>query len=200
LKANHKFVASFAAMALLVALAVTALFWSFSQMKHAAEARKHTFVVIHSANELMSALIDAETGERGYLLTGDKAYLEPYLAVQGSISGRLEELRQASLSSAGHKHLDALVPLITAKLAYLSRNIELRRINDMAAALTNVRGVHGKPLMDSLRAEMSSFIQIVYAAPCTFNRLFDISTNTAGAQESGSYGNKEFARTSAGDE
>jgi len=145
---------------LLVAVMAAVSFRAFSQIKEAGEARKHTFVIISSAQDLMSALKDAETGERGYLLTGDKAYLEPYLSVRDSISGQLENLRQLSLISAAHKHLDTMAPLIVAKMAELSHVIELRRNNGMTAALTVVSSGQGKQLMDSIRSEMSGFIQI----------------------------------------
>jgi CHASE3 domain sensor protein len=49
---------------------------------------------------LLSALKDAETGQRGYLLTGDEAFLEPYVAVRDGVRSQLEELRQLTTSSA----------------------------------------------------------------------------------------------------
>ena len=135
-------------------------FWAFSQIEETARARKHTFVEIQSASELLVSLIDAETGQRGYLLTGEDAFLEPYLAVRDSISSRLEQLRQRTLISDANKHLDALAPLIDDTLAYLSNTIEMRRNHNMAGALANVRGNQGKRLMDSIRAEIHDFIQI----------------------------------------
>ena len=160
MKANHKIAALLAGTALLVALGVGASFRVFRQVEAAGEARKHAFVVINSANDLLSELRDAETGQRGYTLTGDKAFLEPYLAVRDSISGHLEELRRLAAASTAHRHLDALVPLVDAKLAELSRIIELRRKHDLTAALAAVRGGQGKRLMDSIRAEMKGFTQI----------------------------------------
>ena len=71
-----------------MALGVALSFWAFRQIRQAAEARRHTYVVISSADDLLSALKDAETGQRGYLLTGDEAFLEPYLAVRDSVSGQ----------------------------------------------------------------------------------------------------------------
>ncbi|MGD1215904.1 MAG: PAS domain S-box protein [Terriglobales bacterium] len=164
MKATHKIVASLAIAALLVALGVVASFWAFRQIKEAADAREHTLVVIQSANEFLSALIDAETGQRGYLLTGDEAFLEPYLAVRDSVSGRLEKLQQLTLTSAAHKHLDTLAPLMDAKLAEMSHVIELRRDNGMTVVLAVVGSGQGKRLMDSIRAEMRSFIQIEESA------------------------------------
>lgn len=121
MKNTHKIVAWLAGVALLIAgvMVLVVSFWAFSQIEKSAESRKHTFVVINSAGDFLSALIDAETGQRGYSLTGDEAFLEPYLAVRDSFSGQLEELRQITLISAAHKHLDALAPLVDAKGGYV---------------------------------------------------------------------------------
>jgi two-component system CheB/CheR fusion protein len=165
MKNTRKIVASLAGVVLLVAAAaVVVSFWAFSQMEKAAEARKHTYVVISRAGDLLSALRDAETGQRGYSLTGNEAFLEPYLAVRDSVRGQLEELRQLTLISAAHKHLDALAPLLDTKLAEMSHVIELRRNHDMTAVLAAVGSGQGKRLMDSIRAETRSFIQIEESA------------------------------------
>jgi diguanylate cyclase (GGDEF)-like protein len=159
MKNTYKIVASLAGVALLIAMVVIPL-WAFSQIKEAAEARKHTYLIINRAENLLSELRDAETGQRGYSLTGDEAFLEPYLAVRNSISGHLEELRQLTLSSAAHKHLDAMAPLIAVKLAEMQHVIELRRNHDMTVVLAVVGSGKGKQLMDSIRAEKNSFIQL----------------------------------------
>ena len=65
----------FAGAALLVALGVVVSFSAFRQIEEAAEARKHTYVLINRADDFLSALRDAETGQRGYSLTGDEAIL-----------------------------------------------------------------------------------------------------------------------------
>src|SRR5437016_743729 len=46
----------------------------------ASEWRKHTYEVLNSLDKCVAELVDAETGQRGFLLTGDEAYLEPYHA------------------------------------------------------------------------------------------------------------------------
>jgi PAS domain S-box-containing protein len=148
------------AVLLVVALGVLVSFQAFKQMKEASEERKHTFIVINSATELMSALKDAETGQRGYALTGDETFLETYLAVRDNVGGRLKELRELTLLRDAHKHLDALAPLMDAKMAEMSHVIDLRRRNDMTALQAAVGGSKGKRLMDLIRAEMKSFIQI----------------------------------------
>ena len=163
MKNSSKITTSLVAMALLISAAVVLIsFWAFRQIEESADARKQTNLAISRAEDLLSKLIDTETGERGYLLTGDESFLEPYLIERDTVSSTLQELNQlASIkSSAVEKHLKALAPLIVAKLAFLSNTIKLRRNNDMTAALANVRSSQGKPLMDTIRAEINSFIQI----------------------------------------
>jgi PAS domain S-box-containing protein len=145
---------------LLSAAVLVPSFWVFRQTKEASEARMLTNDLIARADGLVSALIDAESGQRGYLLTDDAIFLEPYTAVRERISEQLLNLRRLSSLRVAQEHLDKVAPLIYAKLGYLSQNIELRRNNDMPAALANVRGSQGKQLMDSIRAEMGDFIQV----------------------------------------
>ncbi len=109
---------------------------------------------------MLSALRDAETGERGYALTGEPAFLEPYHAVRDGIGGRLDELRRNTRATAAHPSLDALEPLVAAHLEQLSHVVELRRKPDMAAVLAAVGNGAGKRLMDSIREEMGRFLEI----------------------------------------
>ena len=160
MKNTHKIAASFAGAAILVFMLVAGSFWSFSQIDEAAEARKHSYIIIHRANDLLSALKDAETGQRGYLLTGDKAFLKPYLAVRDGIIGNLEELRRLTLTNSARHKLDVLTPFMVAKLADMSHTLDLRSKYGMNAALLAVNSGKGKLLMDSIRTEMKSFIQI----------------------------------------
>ena len=161
MKTVHKIVTWLSVVVLLVvALGVLISFRAFRQMKEASEERKHTFIILSSAADLLSALKDAETSQRGYALTGDEAFLEPYLAVSSGVSGRLKELRELTLIRAAHKHLDALAPLMDAKMAEMSHVIELRRNNEITAVLAAVGGGEGKRLMDSIRVEMKNFIKI----------------------------------------
>ncbi|MCK9389947.1 MAG: response regulator [Syntrophales bacterium] len=160
MKNSHKIIASLAIAALLVALGVATLLWSFNKTEEAAGMRKHTYVVLGRADDLLSALKDAETGQRGYLLTGDEAFLEPYLKVRDKFIGQLKELRQITLSNAAQKHLDALAPLINAKVIEMAHAIELRRNHDLTAAIAVVASGEGKRLMDSIRGEMRSIVKI----------------------------------------
>jgi CHASE3 domain sensor protein len=79
---------------LLIAMLATDFMLSFEQIKTTFEMRKHNSLVLDKANALFSSLKDAETGQRGYLLTGNADFLEPYLLVQDSITDNLIQLRK----------------------------------------------------------------------------------------------------------
>jgi two-component system sensor histidine kinase EvgS len=160
MKANYKIFALLAGAVSLVALGAAVSFWAFKQIEVSAQTRTHTSNVLKSADDLLSALKDAETGTRGYLLTGDESFLEPYLEVRDSFNDRLNELRQLTLGSATYTHVEALAPIVDARLTHLARTIELYRNNNVTAAIENVRGGEGKGLMDSVRIEIRSINQI----------------------------------------
>jgi signal transduction histidine kinase/CheY-like chemotaxis protein len=149
---------------LLLALGVTESFRAFSQLGEAAAARALSFNTLDRANDLLSKLRDAETGERGYALTGDEAFLEPYLAVRGVVAGDLEGLRRNSSTSTARKDLVAAGPLIDAKMAEMARIIGLRGKQDIAAVIAAERGGQGKRLMDSIQSELGSFITVEHDA------------------------------------
>ncbi len=160
MKIIQKIAASIAGAMLLVALSIAMSFWSFSKIEVASKAREQTNSILNNANNLLSALKDAETGQRGYLLTFDEKFLEPYSAASTVIHARLEDLHRITTISAARQYLDSMTPLIDAKMAELSHVIALRRNHEMASALAIVSGGQGKQLMDSIRAKMTGFIRI----------------------------------------
>jgi len=164
MKIKHKLVAMLVAGILLLALGAAAAFWAFARLEETAELRRHTRELLNHADDLLSSVKDAETGERGYLLTGDATFLRHYLEVRGKLSPDLLELRKLTLISTAAKHLDALAPLLDAKLADMARNIELRRSQDMKVVLASVNSGQGTRLMDSIRTEMRAYVLIQESA------------------------------------
>ncbi len=160
MKATGNIIATLTGAALLVLMVVMGSFSAFKHIGEAAEARRHTSIVIHSADELLSELRDAETGQRGYSLTGDEVFLAPYLSVRDSIVPHREQLRLLTTIDAARIHLDSMAPMIDGKLAELSRVVELRRHHNMRAVIAAIRSRKGKLFMDSIRVQMSSFTAI----------------------------------------
>jgi signal transduction histidine kinase/CheY-like chemotaxis protein len=113
---------------------------------------RHTLEVQNSVSRAFSLLQDAETGQRGYLLTGDLAYLAPFSQADAEIDAELEKLgRLVEDNSFQKQAVSELGSIVDAKRAELRRTIELRRSGDPEAALATVRGDAGKELMDRAR-------------------------------------------------
>jgi diguanylate cyclase (GGDEF)-like protein len=106
-------------------------------------------------SQYLLAMDDAETGQRGYLLTGDPAFLEPYTSgVRNSIA--LEQKIQHSLSGQmpPSKNIALLFQLAAAKRDELAQTIRLYRQGDRSAALDLVKVGRGKSLMDQIRKQI----------------------------------------------
>jgi two-component system CheB/CheR fusion protein len=145
-------------MFMLAVVMTVSTFWAFIQMETSLNARRHSSLVINRAANLLSELKDAETGQRGYSLTGKEEFLEPYYSVKGLIYGHIEELKKLAINGNDFKRLDILAPLVSAKLDEMARVIELRRGNNMPDVIAAVSSGKGKKLMDMIRAEVDGFI------------------------------------------
>ncbi len=138
-----------------VPAALNVWLWNKSQDRIAL----HT-AVIERAERLLSHVKDAETGQRGYLLVGEDAYLEPYreaLATVGHDMAILEGLfaQLADHRAGGPAGLARLRELLDARLAIAAELVDARRNGGSAAALAKERLGEGKAAMDALRAEFA---------------------------------------------
>lgn len=108
--------------------------------------------VLNSTNALLSNMQDAETGQRGFILTGRETYLDPYTQARGSNERVLNRLRRLV---AGRPSLERDVSLLqelsARKMAELARTIELRRAEGVVSAVALVNTDQGKDLMDQIR-------------------------------------------------
>jgi methyl-accepting chemotaxis protein len=112
----------------------------------------HTHTVIEHVGRVVSLLKDAETGQRGFVITGDESFLEPYNAGVGEIGKVVKDLRELTADNPNQqKQLDDAEPLVAAKLAELKRTIDLRRTAGFEATAKIVQGGEGKRIMDDLR-------------------------------------------------
>jgi PAS domain S-box-containing protein len=122
------------------------------RVAQAAEARKHSFEIRALLADLAAQLVDLETGQRGFLLTGNDTYLEPYRGAIKNLDQLLEDLKNATADNPNQqKHIPELEQLIEKKLAELQRTIDLRKEKGLAAANAVVLGGEGKRWMDQIR-------------------------------------------------
>jgi two-component sensor histidine kinase/CHASE3 domain sensor protein len=118
-----------------------------------------TYEVRQQAQELMLAVVDAETGQRGYLLTHDRAYLEPYNRAVASIDSTYRELLGLIEDNPSQTlRMDTLKPVLDAKQDEMAQTITMVGVGDIANAMALLRSDEGKGLMDTIRSTLRSFI------------------------------------------
>lgn len=117
---------------------------------------QHTHRVITALGDLLSAVQDAETGQRGYLLTGDRRYLVPYETALAQVAPGLAEVELLTQDNAGQQtRVVALRRHVNAKLAELRQTIAVRQNSGIAPALAIVNGDSGRVEMDAARNQLA---------------------------------------------
>ncbi len=112
----------------------------------------HTHKVKETLSEVLSSVKDAETGQRGFLLTGEQRYLEPYAAAIKVVDRHIQDLRELTADNRNQqKRLATLQPFLASKLAELAETIALRREHGERAAVQVVLTDRGKNFMDEIR-------------------------------------------------
>ncbi len=114
---------------------------------------EHSHQVRLELADLLSLIEDAETGTRGYVITGDDSYLDPYKSALGLIQTTLADARKLTADSADQqRRLASLSPVIDAKLNDMKEAIDLRRTQGFDAAAKVVLTNAGKTHMEQIRA------------------------------------------------
>ena len=133
---------------------------SFNRARDAEQLVTQTLRVINASGLLLSIMEDAETGERGFLLTGEERYLQPYQSALSTESQARRNLRLLIAdNSAQLARMDKLDALVESKLAVLSRGIALYRTQGRDAALALIFMGEGKRSMDEIRGLSRDMVQ-----------------------------------------
>jgi signal transduction histidine kinase len=130
-------------------------YWSFIRHKEASELVNQSQSRLQKLDNVLSTLKDAETGQRGYLLTGQESYLKPYNSAVKTIARQIEDLRQLTVADPEQQQqIIGLQPLVTRKLTELKQTIDLRKNKGLEAAVQLVSTNQGQALMLQLRQKI----------------------------------------------
>jgi methyl-accepting chemotaxis protein len=108
--------------------------------------------VKHDISSVLLELQDAETGERGYVITGNDSYLDVYYQGRDSVYIKLRNLQSILLDKDQISRADKLKPMIESRLARLSEIIQIRKNLGFAAVGSDDMMKVGKNIMDNIRA------------------------------------------------
>ncbi|MGI8545377.1 MAG: PAS domain S-box protein [Aridibacter sp.] len=139
------------ALIILITLGVFS-YRSVKSMSSALSWEKHTQEVLLKLDDILSLAIDVETGGRGYIITGNEKFLEPYNQASQNIKQNLEQLENLiSDNPAQRAELKNLAEKVEGKTNYTKNLIESRRTNGIESARESIESGRGMKIMNEIR-------------------------------------------------
>lgn len=140
-----------------LSLAITSLTWSFINQQNLVEWWvEHTLQVINESEQALICLMDCETAYRGYLITRDKEYLEPYEMCYKHVNEHIEQLQKLTSDNAEQQaFMPELIQLAKDKIDFSQHVIAVSSASDPKIPghyLVNLKT--GKMIMDKFRADI----------------------------------------------
>ncbi len=152
--------AAFVAAVVIVALIAALFYRSLGEQRASNERFTRSLDTIEQLQVALSRVKDAETGQRGYLLTGNELYLEPFNNARASLPGMVEALKRLIDDNPRLKQrADALQGMIDEKLAELDQTIAMVRAGNGNGAAEIVRSDRGRLSMDRIRALVADMVR-----------------------------------------
>ncbi len=156
LRLNEKIPWAFALALLPLVIIVVASFRNMSALLEAAQLIRHTQDVKVSLGNLLAHVTDAQNGMRGFVITGNETFLEPYHKAVAIIDQDVADLQSLIASNAEQgSRLDAVKSIVSDQLDYLSRTVAVRRTDGFDAAQHRVLTEYGKKKMEAVRVMVS---------------------------------------------
>jgi methyl-accepting chemotaxis protein len=144
------------ALLFMAAIGITA-YRSTARLIQNANWVTHTHLVLGEAEILLANTVDAESIDRGYILTGDDRYLERFEGVVKRIADARKALRDLTVDNpAQQSRLDALDPLLDRKLVIVREMIGQRRQKGFADALRLFEADKSHELMIEIRSVVTA--------------------------------------------
>ena len=125
-------------------------------LDRATSGREHAMKAKLASTQLLSDLINVETGQRGYVLTGQTSYLQPYDQAAVRLDAAISNLLILTPDATDRQLVSDINNLAKEKLAELHQTITLRQTKGFAAAQAVVLTGQGKTYMDQIRAKMTT--------------------------------------------
>lgn len=148
------------AVLLAILALVGAVTWErLNASRDARQWSQHSYDVLGTLKDLAIALRDAETGQRGYVLTGKDEYLAPYDAARdriGVLQGEMQKL--TADNPIQQQRLRDLAPVIQHKLEELAQTVQARRDSGLETALRIVNSDAGKAYMRDAETSLAAML------------------------------------------
>ncbi len=145
---------------LLLALIGVGVYQSFRDTQTLLALENHTQESLLVLQKLQISLVNIETGVRGYVLSGDESFLEPYNKGTKQFQENLDQLRQLTADDDLQKgRVEVLQRLGNDKILVSQKFINLRRTAGFQDALNSIKTREGQVIMEQIRAQADEFEQ-----------------------------------------
>jgi len=141
---------SFVGLGMLLVIAVLGI-WTLRQVAESDFWVDHTREVINANQQLLSDIRDAQSAERGYIITGDEAYLEQYRSASANISRSSQNLQLMADNPEQQKRIRSLQALIDERVVVLNDAMRQRKESGFDAARAVVLAGQGRAAMQQIR-------------------------------------------------
>ncbi|MGH6821234.1 MAG: CHASE3 domain-containing protein, partial [Methylocella sp.] len=139
--------------AMVLAVVIGATVWLILEYQAEVAAVRHTLEIQQRLSQLLSTVQEAETGNRGFLLTGDESYLEGYDTAVGELEGKFNNLKTLTADNpALQRALNSLRPIVQSRFDLLQEGIALRRQGGLSAAEQFIKTNSGRDVMALVRS------------------------------------------------
>lgn len=150
---GKKIASGFALSFVLMAMIGAVAYQSINTISNTNKWVVHTHHVIERLADLLNVMQDAEIGMRGFIITGDESFLEPYQKADTKILTVVNDLRALTTdNSAQQKRIAQIEPIIVAKLSLTKRYIEMRKARKIETVMKVLQSGEAQKLMDDLRS------------------------------------------------
>lgn len=153
-------------VALVILLVGIASLYALHESANAAAAVQHSELVRAQLEQALTTIVNAETGQRGYLLTQDSSYLRPYVSARTDVEQELASIRELTADNPlQQRRIDSLLLIADAKLVEMNATVVLTQANQRDSALKLVMAGRGakltaraRQLIDAMEATESGLL------------------------------------------
>ncbi|RYX99685.1 GAF domain-containing protein, partial [bacterium] len=148
---SQKILSGFVACTIILVLVAIFSFRNSEKFLETNQWVNHTYEVLSEFDQVLSATTDAETGARGFVITGNDMFLDPYNKAKSDINEHINRVKALTIDNpVQQKNIDLLVKQIELRDANLQEMIRLRK-KDFEKSKESVSSGVGKQLQDEIR-------------------------------------------------
>lgn len=151
---------------------------SIGQLQSSLRAVEKSAGASDTLEQVVAATVDIESGQRGYLLTGDESYLEPFKAASKAVPGLLVRLHEQFAHDPGQAaRATRMAELVAQRIAAADQAVALRRAGGLEEARQHIASGRGKEIQQSIRDLAASMQQTESAQLARLHQRVDLDGN-----------------------